>query len=92
MLTTTQEDISDTDSQGFQFHINTYLLHLKATSLNKNWILLDNQSTVDIFFNADLLKKIRKSSTKMTTVTNAGSNTTDLRDVYDALPIFVDIT
>ena len=40
------------------------------------WILLDNQSTVDIFQNGLLLKNIRESRTSMRIHCNAGVTTT----------------
>lgn len=44
----------------------------------KNWILLDNQSTVDVFYNRDLLTNIRTGDTSMTIHCNAGTTTTNL--------------
>ena len=42
------------------------------------WVLLDNQSTVDLFCNLRLLKNIRKSETRMKVKCNAGERTTDM--------------
>ena len=50
-----------------------FLQHTKEVSLKldesgkipKSWILLDNQSTVDVFYNANLLRNIRKGEKHM---------------------------
>ncbi len=46
---------------------------------NKNFLLLDNQSTVNQIANPNLLKSIRKSSKPITVHCNAGVTTTDLK-------------
>jgi hypothetical protein len=50
----------------------------KDGKLPKTWILLDNQSTVDVFHNAKLLTNIRKSRASMTIHCNAGTTKTNL--------------
>ncbi len=44
----------------------------------KTWMLLDNQLTVDVFHNADLLKNILESSTIMDIDCNAGVTSTNM--------------
>ncbi len=46
--------------------------------LPKTWILLDNQSTVDVFCNANLLTDIRESTEHMEIHCNAGVTSTNL--------------
>ena len=46
--------------------------------LPRNWILLDNQSTVDVFCNGDLLTDIREDAESMEIHCNAGIASTNL--------------
>ena len=43
-----------------------------------SWILLDNQSTVDVFHNKNLLRNVRKSNTSLNIHCNAGVATTNM--------------
>ena len=42
------------------------------------WVFLDNQSTVDVFYNKDLLENIREVNKQMNIHCNAGISTTNL--------------
>ena len=48
----------------------------KPSQVSKTWILLDNQSTVDVFANKTMLKNLRQSNSTMTIHCNAGVATT----------------
>ena len=63
---------SDADSNlEFSFLINN-------NSIPSSWIFLDNQSTVDVFHNPQLLRNIREVDTSMEIHCNAGTATTNL--------------
>jgi hypothetical protein len=48
-----------------------------GSTVPKAWILLDNQSTVDVFYNKDLLVNVRKSDMHMDIHCNVGVTSTD---------------
>lgn len=48
------------------------------SNIPKNWILLDNQSTINLFCNRDMLVNVRESTNSMTVRCNAGSRVTNL--------------
>ena len=50
----------------------------KKGTIDKSWILLDSQSTVDLFWNLMLLKNIRRTSNKLVVMYNAGKIHTNL--------------
>lgn len=52
--------------------------HQNKTSINPNWILLNSQSTIDLFSNPNLLENIRKGKYTMTVRGTGGVETTDL--------------
>ena len=48
-------------------------------SIPKSWVLMDSQSTVSVFNNADMLKNVRKVNEKLELATNGGTHTTDMK-------------
>ena len=74
-------EFQDPGHIGFEFVTNgmtDVTLNVNDSSpIPKTWILLDNQSTVDVFHNGDLLKNIRTSDRTMQIHCNAGVTTTN---------------
>ena len=48
-------------------------------NIKPTWVLIDNQSTVDVFSNRSLLKKIRKSDRSLAIFSTGGRTTTNLQ-------------
>jgi hypothetical protein len=64
---------------GFTLHQESDVdLKVKEGRVPSSWILLDNQLTVDVFHNADLLKNIRTGGGHMDIHCNAGVTSTNL--------------
>ncbi len=68
-----EEEESDEDK-----YENIFLQHKAKGVVNKNYLLLDNQSMVDQIANPDLLTNIRKSQKLIVVHCNAGKTKTDL--------------
>ena len=86
------------DQYGFQFlndgdvqQLNDGVLHSQHKAATgqpvpSSWILLDNQSTVDVFSNGALLRNIRKSGSSCRISCNAGVVVTELVGDLDGYP------
>ena len=61
------------------------LLSQNKGKINANWVLLDSQSTMDLLFNASLLRNIRTVGESLNIYCNAGVTTTNMvgdLDIY----------
>jgi hypothetical protein len=74
---------ADGSEKGFQFiqHNGEISLYSQDESrmVPKTWILLDNQSTLDVFYNPNLLVNIHEADTSMKIHCNAGTAVTNLK-------------
>jgi hypothetical protein len=61
-----------------QADYRSVLMNQPMAHVPKDWILLDNQSTVDVFYNKKLLRNVRKSDTCMDIHCNAGVTSTNM--------------
>ena len=82
MHTTIQADDEDLD-QGDNIFVQQEVKGI----VNKNYILLDNQSTVDQIANPKLLKNIRKANKPITVHCNAGSTATNLEGELGSMTV-----
>ena len=64
---------SGTVRMNFEFFDNTCLYNDDSLADMKKWILLDNQSTVDLFCDMNLLSNIRVVKSTMSIATNGGT-------------------
>jgi hypothetical protein len=79
------EDYADDDDISFNFSnisqqnsVMNGIIHHQGAEVSKSWILLDNQSTVDVFCNLKLLKNIYKINKVMNIKCNAGVTRTNM--------------
>ena len=56
------------------------ILSQAAGKINPNWVLLDSESTIDLFCNALILTNIRKVDVKLNMFCNTGKRTTSMVD------------
>ncbi len=70
-VVTSDHVVDDSSVTGFQFMTERW-----TGGIPRNWVLLDNQSTVDVFCNPDLISNMRNKGEAMLIHTNAGDTTT----------------
>lgn len=66
---------------------NIFVQEVNRGVVNNNYVLLDNQSTVDQIANPALLKNIRKSEKPIVVHCNAGSTSTDLEGELGSMTV-----
>ena len=64
------------------------IFQVAANVLSKDWLLLDNQSTVDQFVNAQFLTNISTAEQPMTVYCNAGCMTTKQEEMFRKLMVW----
>jgi hypothetical protein len=79
------DDFDEADHVHFQFlQMGTYadyrsvVLNRPLGAVPKAWILLNNQSTVNVFYNKELLGNVQRSDTHMDIHNNAGITSTEV--------------
>ena len=90
-FTTEGSEQDDEDEQASQF-LNFGFCNVTTRRLNlRNMILLDNQSTVDLFCNKRLVLNIRKVQDSMTVKGNGGLLTTNMKaDIHNYGEVWFD--
>ena len=78
MLLNALEKEDGEDVLSFNFHLDGHVNKDIKEKLPSNWILLDNQSTVDVFCNQNLLKNMRKVKGTMHIHCNSGTTSTSM--------------
>eukprot|EP00957_Ditylum_brightwellii_P075208 5715496-Ditylum_brightwellii.AAC.1 len=59
-------------------HSTDHILQQDGGIINQNWVLLDSQSIVNVFYNAKLLTNIKKAGRSLEIYSNGGQSSTDL--------------
>eukprot|EP00957_Ditylum_brightwellii_P054406 4122096-Ditylum_brightwellii.AAC.1 len=61
-------------------HSTDNILQQAGAIINRNWVLLDSQSTVNVFFNAKMPTNIRKAGRSLEIYISGRTSSTDLID------------